>query len=204
MSIRSIALNSRKLAGRRTTLRSCRSSNRLRSIEMKINKQSDCRGGQASSAPIQRWALRRDGRIRGRASGVGRGRGCRQALAVHAVSRPGYGPRDYPAGAAPVVGDGRFSRKRAPHRSAPWARGRRARVCDHPELGVDAPSAPACIRERSRALPVCEYLRQARQTTLGENGVVKLAECNLEGIKAQCTVFMSPSAASSLERVLRI
>ena len=26
-------------------------------------------------------------------------------------------------------------------------------------LGVDAPSAPACIRERSRALPVCEYFR---------------------------------------------
>ena len=71
----------------------------------------------------------------------------------------GLQPRDYPAGAAPVVGDGRFSRKRAPHRSAPWARGRRARVCDHPELGVDAPSAPACIRERSGALPVCGYLR---------------------------------------------
>ena len=73
----------------------------------------------------------------------------------------------------------RLPRKRAPHRSPPWARGRRARVCDHPELGVDAPSAPACIRERSRALPVCEYLRQARQTTLGESGVAKLAECNL-------------------------
>ena len=55
--------------------------------------------------------------------------------------------------------DGRLPRKRAPHRSPPWARGRRARVCDHPELGVDAPSAPACIRERSRALPGCEYLR---------------------------------------------
>ena len=83
------------------------------------------------------------------------------------------------------VGDGRLPRKRAPHRSPPWARGRRARVCDHPELGVDAPSAPACIRERSRALPVCDHLRQARQTTLGESGVAKLAECNLEGIKAQ-------------------
>ena len=34
-----------------------------------------------------------------------------------------------------------------------------ARVCDHPELGVDAPSAPACIRERSRALSVCDHLR---------------------------------------------
>ena len=93
------------------------------------------------------------------------------------------GPRDYYAGAAPVVGDGRFSRKRAPDRPPPWARGRRARVCDHPELGVDAPSAPAYIRERSRALPVCDYLRQARQTTLGESGVEKLAECNLQGIQ---------------------
>ena len=27
---------------------------------------------------------------------LGRGRGCRQALAVHAVSRPGHSPRDYP------------------------------------------------------------------------------------------------------------
>ena len=132
----------------------------------------------AAGAATGRWALRRDGRVRGRASGVGRGRGCRQALAVHAVPGPGHGPRDYPAGAAPVVGDGRFSRKRAPDRPPPWARGRRARVCDHPELGVDAPSAPACIRERSRALPVCEYLRQARQTTLGESGVAKPAECN--------------------------
>ena len=81
---------------------------------------------------------------------------------------------------AQVVGGGRLPRKRAPHRSPPWARGRRARVCDHPELGVDAPSAPACIRERSRALPVCEYLRQARQTTLGESGLEKLAECKFD------------------------
>ena len=28
---------------------------------------------------------------------------------------------------------------------------------------------------------MCEYLRQARQTTLGESGVAKPAECNLEG-----------------------
>ena len=90
----------------------------------------------------------------------------------------------------------RFSRKRAPHRSAPWARGRRARVCDHPELGVDAPSAPAYIRERSRALPVCEYLRQARQTTLGESGVAKLAECNLGGIKVRCTVLFCKNIIS--------
>ena len=144
-----------------------------------------------AGAAAGRWALRRDGRIRGRASGVGRGRGCRQTLAVHAVSRPGYGPRDHPAGAAPVVGDGRFSRKRAPHRPPPWARGRRARVCDHPELGVDAPSAPAYIRERSRALPVCDYLRQARQTTLGESGVAKPAECDLQGILQQCTILIN-------------
>ena len=84
----------------------------------------------------------------------------------------------------------RFSRKRAPDRPPPWARGRRARVCDHPELGVDAPSAPACIRERSRALPVCDHLRQARQTTLGESGVAKLAECNLEVGEQQFTVFI--------------
>ena len=77
-------------------------------------------------------------------------------------------------------------RENAPHRSAPWARGRRARVCDHPELGVDAPSAPACIRERSRALPVCDYLRQARQTTLGESGVAKLVECNPSIGKMRC------------------
>ena len=51
-----------------------------------------------------------------------------------------------------------------------------------------------CIRERSRALPVCEYLRQARQTTLGESGVAKLAECNLEGGKIQCTLFVFYSA----------
>ena len=92
-----------------------------------------------------------------------------------------------------VMGDGRLPRKRAPHRSPPWARGRRARVCDHPELGVDAPSAPACIRERSRALPVCEYLRQARQTTLGESGVAKLAECNIGGIKV-CLLYTSDAA----------
>ena len=89
-----------------------------------------------------------------------------------------------------VVGDGRFSRKRAPDRPPPWARGRRARVCDHPELGVDAPSAPAYIRERSRALPVCDYLRQARQSTLGESGVAKPAECDLQGILQQCTIFV--------------
>ena len=89
------------------------------------------------------------------------------------------------------MGDGRLSRKRAPHRSPPWARGRRARVCDHPELGVDAPSAPAYIRERSRALPVCDYLRQARQTTLGESGVAKPAECDLQGILQQCTIFIN-------------
>ena len=128
--------------------------------------------------------------IRGRDSGVGRGRGCRQALAVHAVSRPGHGPRDCPAGAALAVEDGCLPRKHAPHRQPPWARGRRARVCDHPELGVDAPSAPAYIRERSRALPVCDYLRQARQTTLGESGVAKPAECNLKGILQQCTIFI--------------
>ena len=31
-------------------------------------------------------------------------------------------------------------------------------------------------------VPVCYHLRQARQTTLGESGVAKLAECNLKGI----------------------
>ena len=36
---------------------------------------------------------------------------------------------------------------------------------------------------------MCEYLRQARRTTLGESGVAKLAECNLEGTEAQCTVL---------------
>ena len=30
------------------------------------------------------------------------------------------------------------------------------------------------------ALPVCEYLRQARQTTLGESGVTKPAECTVD------------------------
>ena len=39
-------------------------------------------------------------------------------------------------------------------------------------------------------LPVCYHLRQARQTTLGESGVAKLAECNLGAIKVQCTVLI--------------
>ena len=118
-------------------------------------------------------------------------------VAPRPVGAPGRGPASGAAArqlscrcCAGRGGGGRLPRKRAPHRSPPWARGRRARVCDHPELGVDAPSAPACIRERSRALPVCEYLRQARQTTLGESGVAKLAECNLEVGQVQCTVFL--------------
>ena len=36
---------------------------------------------------------------------------------------------------------------------------------------------------------MCYHLRQARQTTLGESGVAELAECNIEGIKVQCTVL---------------
>ena len=45
-------------------------------------------------------------------------------------------------------------------------------------------------KECSRALPVCDHLRQARHTTLGESGVEKLAECNLEGGQIQCTIFI--------------
>ena len=55
---------------------------------------------------------------------------------------------------------GCLPRKRAPRCSQPRGRGRRWRVCGNLELGVDAPSAPACIRERSRALPVCDHRRE--------------------------------------------
>ena len=37
---------------------------------------------------------------------------------------------------------------------------------------------------------MCDYLRQARQTTLGESGVEKLAECNLEVGQMHCKIFM--------------
>ena len=43
--------------------------------------------------------------------------------------------------------------------------------------------------EHYRCGTVCYHLRQARQTTLGESGVAKLAEYNLVGIKLQCTVL---------------